>query len=239
VSGLAKTLAQLIKVKINSEDFAAQVREVPELMAAILAANVENAELVDGVRCLFDHKSRLYQYHGLSDENAILLASSGDHLPSEEREWRQGLGVGSKLDALKVDAEQKVSAWSQGIVKARAAGDKVQISFPDDSHLSDRELSIYSAEIAAPGAKSQEELAWRGKLEAGDRVDCFDSTGSWYACTVLALEAREYQGSTIDLAHIAFRVAHPEGDKADAEGDRFYGWDDKFDEWMPRSSARL
>jgi len=41
------------------------------------------------------------------------------------------------------------------------------------------------------------------------------------------------------MVHIAFRVNHPEGDKTDPEGNCYFGWDDKFDEWVPRYSARL
>jgi len=50
---------------------------------------------------------------------------------------------------------------------------------------------------------------------------------------------REYQGSEIDMIYVAFRVSHPSGDKIDKEGEHFFGWDETFDEWMPRSSARL
>lgn len=41
------------------------------------------------------------------------------------------------------------------------------------------------------------------------------------------------------MAEIAFRVDHPEGDKEDEKGNKFYGWDDKFDEWVPIYSAKL
>lgn len=143
------------------------------------------------------------------------------------------------LDAIKVDPEQKVWSWSEGCVKSKVDGDKLRISFENDSHHSERELGIFSPEIAGHKTLSREGVEWRKALKANNRVDCFDSTGTWYACTILGLKTREYQGATIDMVHIAFRVGHPEGDKADAEGHRFFGWDDKFDEWMPRSSARI
>jgi len=41
------------------------------------------------------------------------------------------------------------------------------------------------------------------------------------------------------MAQIAFRISHPEGDKTDAAGNRFFGWDDQCDEWLPLYSARI
>jgi hypothetical protein len=41
------------------------------------------------------------------------------------------------------------------------------------------------------------------------------------------------------MVYVAFRVHHPEGDKTDELGVRFFGWDEKFDEWLPLSSARI
>ena len=43
----------------------------------------------------------------------------------------------------------------------------------------------------------------------------------------------------IEMAKIALRVMHPEGDKKDGQGNSFYGWDESFDEWMPLYTARL
>lgn len=239
VSGVARTLAQQIKIKVTKPEFLVQVRQLPSLLAGILVASLDNMELCDGLACMFDPKSRLYQYHCLSEENAILMDNPEAQLPAEEREWRRALEVGAKLDALKVDPEQKVTCWSQATLKALLPKQKILVTFDNDSHHCDRELSIFSPELARFAERTKEEQEWRNSLQPGQRVDCYDSTGFWYACTIRATEVRQYQGADIDMLHIAFRVSHPEGDKTDEEGNQFFGWDDKFDEWMPRSSSRI
>jgi hypothetical protein len=60
ISCVTKTLTQLIKLKLNHSEFLDQVALVPGLLARILAANVNNVELIDGIKCIFDHKCRLY-----------------------------------------------------------------------------------------------------------------------------------------------------------------------------------
>lgn len=34
------------------------------------------------------------------------------------------------------------------------------------------------------------------------------------------------------MAFIAYRVPDPKGDKTDKEGNKFFGWEDTFDEWI-------
>jgi hypothetical protein len=41
------------------------------------------------------------------------------------------------------------------------------------------------------------------------------------------------------MANIAFRVYHPDGDKVDKAGVKFFGWDETFDEWLPLYSPRI
>jgi len=88
------------------------------------------------------------------------------------------------VDALKVDPEQKITAWGKATVKSKVSAEKILVTFENDCRLSDRELNIYSPELAVLGTHSTKENEWRSALEPDDRVDCFDSTGSWYACTV-------------------------------------------------------
>jgi hypothetical protein len=239
IPGLAKTLAQVIKIKVNNHEFTELIRQVMPLLAVNLAANLDNLDLLEGTKCIFDHKSRLYQYHALSEENAILLVNSFDRLSVEEREWRQTVQVGAQLDAIKVDPDSKVKCWAKCTVSLMVAESRIKVTFENESHHCDRELSLYSLEIAKAGSKAEKDTEWRESLQVEDRVDCYDSTGYWYASTIAGLETREFQGSTIKMAHIAFRVSHPEGDKTDAAGNRYFGWDDKFDEWLPLYCARL
>ena len=80
---------------------------------------------------------------------------------------------------------------------------------------------------------------WRESLKVGDHVDAFDSTQKWYACTVLGLETREIAGTELKAVQIAWRIEHPEGDKTDSAGKRYFGWDATMDEWLPLYSARI
>ena len=92
MSGFATTIGRLIKIKINDKNFEEKIREIPKHVAAILASNINNAELWDSVKCMFDHKLRLYQYHNLCEINANILNGSADHLSQDEKDWRQKLG---------------------------------------------------------------------------------------------------------------------------------------------------
>jgi len=71
---------------------------------------------------------------------------------------------------------------------------RVKITFDHDSKMSDRELSLYSKELSLDAQSSD---TWRLEIKQGDKIDCYDSTGFWYASTVNALEVREYQKESI------------------------------------------
>ena len=43
----------------------------------------------------------------------------------------------------------------------------------------------------------------------------------------------------IPMIKIAFRVMNPQGDQDDGKGNKFYGWDESFDEWLPLYSTRI
>ena len=34
-------------------------------------------------------------------------------------------------------------------------------------------------------------------------------------------------------------MPHPNGDKTDKQGNKYFGWEEEFDEWMPERSARI
>lgn len=116
---------------------------------------------------------------------------------------------------------------------------KIKVAFPKDTHLCSRELSRYSNEIAKAGSKTEGEEEWREALKVEDKVDCYDSTGYWYSSHVIASETREHQLTEIPMVQIAFRIYHPEGDKKDKNGEKFFGWEESYDEWFPLYSARL
>lgn len=55
VPGLAKALAQAIKIKLNNPEFTELIRQVMPLLAVVLAANLDNLDLLEGTKCIFDH----------------------------------------------------------------------------------------------------------------------------------------------------------------------------------------
>jgi predicted nucleotidyltransferase len=60
MNGFVTTLGRLIKIKINDKKFEDILRDVPKIIASILASNIGNADLWESVKCLFDHKTRIY-----------------------------------------------------------------------------------------------------------------------------------------------------------------------------------
>lgn len=69
------------------------------------------------------------------------------------------------------------------------------MSFINDTKETNRELSIYSRELAPiEQGKSQELDKFREDIKVGDIIDCYDSTKAWYKSTVLALETKEFKG---------------------------------------------
>lgn len=47
------------------------------------------------------------------------------------------------------------------------------------------------------------------------------------------------KGTKVPAVKIAFRMNHPDGDCTDTQGNKFYGWNDTFDEWINLYSARI
>lgn len=43
----------------------------------------------------------------------------------------------------------------------------------------------------------------------------------------------------IPMAKVAFRVNHPDGDSTDKDGNKYFGWQESFDEWITLFSARI
>jgi hypothetical protein len=132
------SLVKHCKTDLKNQGFKDLLPKLPPLLAKILAANATDVDLVDSMKCIFDHKAKLYQHQFLSDENAILKQGSLEEMSKEEKEWRQALEVGSKLDALKIDPEQKVKCWGPATVKSKPSEEKVIVTFENDAALSDR-----------------------------------------------------------------------------------------------------
>lgn len=235
-----KALTSLIKSVLTKEEFREMVGRVPGLLARVLFNNLGNVELHDSLKCIFDHKSRLYQNHFQSAENAILTQSSAlrEALSEEERSWREALKEGSQIEALKVDPDLQCKCWATCIVQS-VSKDKVRVKFVEESKTCDRNIELWGPEIAPCGERSKADDEFRANLAIGQRVDCFDGTRLWYAATISAREVREFQKESLKHVHIAFRVPHPDGDRTDNAGNKYFGWPEEFDEWIPERSSRI
>ena len=104
------------------------------------------------------------------------------NLPEEEREWRQKLQRGSKVDAIKIDTEYNLKVWAKGEV-IDVNGDLLYVMFQNDNKSSSRYFFWYSPEIDQYNTKSEGD-EWRLELKAGGFVDGFDTTKVWYASTI-------------------------------------------------------
>ena len=91
---VVRVLVQSVKAKLNGKKFGALLPQLPPLIAKVLYDHCDNLELWSGMKTLFDPKSRIYQYHCLSEENAVLLETCSASFSDEERKWRDQLDVG-------------------------------------------------------------------------------------------------------------------------------------------------
>ena len=76
-------------------------------------------------------------------------------------------------------------------------------------------------------------------MTIGERIDVYDSTRFWYASTILNTEDREVNGTKVPMVFVAFRIWHDKGDKVDANGNKYSGWEELYDEWITLRSPRI
>ena len=106
-------LATLIKTNLTNEQFRVSLQEVPPLIAQILLNNLTNIYAHKALASAFDVKSKIYQNHYLSEENAILAQTKKpeESLSVEDKEWRDALKEGDGIEAIKVDPGLKCKCW--------------------------------------------------------------------------------------------------------------------------------
>jgi hypothetical protein len=95
-------------------------------------------------------------------------------------------------------------------------------------------------DIAPCNTKTENE-EWRFELKEDDLVDAYDSSKFWYASTIQAREMRVEEDRTFPYVKVGFRLLHPQGNKEleTDEKQNFFGWSEKFDEWMSPYSPRI
>ena len=162
-----------------------------------------------------------------------------EKLSNEEREWRQSLVIGSKVDAVKIDYEFNLKMWSKGEIIS-ISGDIIQVQFENDiKSLTSRYLPWYSPEIDRFNTRTAGD-EWRMTLKKGDLIDGYDSTKKWYQSEVQNTEYfKDEGGREVLRLRVGFRIYHPEGNKTDDDGKKYSGWSEKFDETIPAYSPRI
>lgn len=165
---VARTLVQNIKAKLSNKKFEEMVTQMPRVLAQVLYNHCDNLELWSGMKSLFDPKARLYTLHMLSEENAVLLETCKASFSEEERKWRDSFQVGQEIDAVKVEPLLECRCWARATITKKidsaVAGEpsKVLVSFPDDSNVYERTISINSRDLARiEDAKSKEDDEFR------------------------------------------------------------------------------
>lgn len=123
---------------------------------------------------------------------------------------------------MKIEPMLECRGWARGSITKKMSGEnpgeacKVHVSFPGDSSVYERPISINSKDLAPiTDGSTLEDEEFRKNLKVGDKVDVYDSTRFWYASTILQMEERETQGQKLPMCYIAFRIEHPKGDKTD------------------------
>ena len=70
-------------------------------------------------------------------------------------------------------------------------------------------------------------------------MDAFDSTRIWYASTVVDKKTQKEDDNEYIYLKIGFRTYHPEGNREDNNKEKFFGWSESFDEWIPAFNPRI
>lgn len=80
---------------------------------------------------------------------------------------------------------------------------------------------------------------WRGELKVGDLIDACDLTKVWYSSTIIDKEIRSFNDKDVIFLRIGFRIYDENGNKIDLNRNKFFGWSESFDEWLPAYNPRV
>lgn len=120
------------------------VHMMPQMMAKLLVDNIENFELWNALKCMFDIKSKMYQNHALGEVNSILFTNSNVPYNDDEGNWRNELKEGSLVDCVKIEPMMEIRCWARAVVVKRFENKnsddppKVKVTFEDDKASYDR-----------------------------------------------------------------------------------------------------
>jgi hypothetical protein len=84
----------------------------------------------------------------------------------------------------------------------------------------------------APVGSYTDDNDWRLEIKVGDLIDCMDDEKDWYKSTVNgARVTTNPDGEQVPEIYVAFRTYDDEGSKTDEEGNKYYGWSERYDAW--------
>jgi hypothetical protein len=177
-----------------------------------------------------------------SEESTILKAfhdpQLAQRMPQEEREWRQSLQAGSRVDAVKRDNEHNLKRWAKATV-VQVEDELIQVIFDNDSISNSLYFWWYSPELDRYDPHSKVEEC-RNDFSVGDIIDSHDGAKVWYASTIIGKQViHETDDSSFTKLLVGFRIFDPSGEKTDDMGRRYIGWPNSFDEWINASSPRI
>ena len=142
------------------------------------------------------------------------------------------------VDALKVDDEYNLKMWSKAEITLISDG-ILYLMFEDDyKSVSSKQVPWYSIDVAPYNLRTKGD-EWRKELKPGDFVDAYDSTKAWYQSIIQSKEVVYHDDREIIKYRIGFRMYHPEGNKEDDLGRKYFGWSEKFDEYFCAYSPRI
>ena len=105
--------------------------------------------------------------------------------------------------------------------------------------MHDISVNRYSSEIELLGTHTKENDFKYG-LKVGDKVDALSKTRGWFPSIILGFKDHmEPNGRLWQNALIGFRYFDPNGSRTDQEGNRYFGWSESEDEYIPLWNSRI
>ena len=123
----------------------------------------------------------------------------------------------------------------------RVNGDTLSLKFPHLPAELDKDYDRFSLDIAEFESYTKDIYAWRSTLNENVmhlHVDGHDKI-KWEQATIFYVQENTDGPRPYLEAHVGFRIYNENGKKADAQGRKFDGWSEKYDETIPIYSPRV
>jgi len=229
------------------------------IVSKFLCRDPKCKELMHVAASIFDYNQVLHQhcYPNLARNQEYMIANYSLSMHNQrvlaEKQWRlEQLQPGDVVDAVKRVSVKDLSlaSWSRATVHEV---NRVPITDQDDPFNSmsvevifekDREGLKTRFELGdwrfAPAGTYSHDFEWRYALKEGDNLDCMDDEKDWYKSTVMGTRTnKNIYGEEVREIYVAFRTYDDEGSKTDDQGNRFFGWSERYDAWYGVTDAQV